>query len=443
MLMLTRTLSALMVVVCLAGCPMEPGAGLHDTERDYSGARPVFPGAQGYGIDTRAGCDGEVIRVTNLDAEGPGSLRAALETPRPRTIVFEVGGIIDLKKALSISQPYVTVAGQTAPPPGITVIGAGMTVATHDVLVQHLRFRVGDRPDGPAPTARDGISVVAHGPAETFNVVIDHCSVSWAVDEGMSTWSGGVHDVTFSNCIVAENLSRSIHPENEHSKGLLIGDHARRIAVVRCLFAHNMRRNPFIKGNVSALVVNNLIYNPGTAAIHLGDLEGSGPSLAGIFGNVLIPGPDTRRAMPLVRLLVDMKRKSAVYARGNDPGHRALWRSVRARHAWKPVDKYTDSPVRVLPMELLSGEEVAGHVLASAGAWPAHRDGTDTRIVDSVRQGTGRIIDSQGEVGGFPPAAQAHHTPELPPEPAEDDDDDGYTNLEEWLHSRAAAAEGR
>lgn len=422
---------------------MEAAPGLRDAARDYTSKQLAFPGAQGYGVDTPAGRGGKLIRVTTLGAEGPGSLRAALDTPGPRTIVFEVGGVIDLRKGLGITEPYVTVAGQTAPPPGITVIGAGLSIATHNVLLQHLRFRVGDREEGPNPEGRDGVSVVSHGNGETFNVVIDHCSVSWAIDEGLSTWSDAVRDVTFSNCIVAENLSHSIHPENEHSKGLLIGDHARRVAVVRCLFAHNMRRSPFIKGDVSALVVNNLIYNPGSAAIHLGDLENSGPSTAGIFGNVLIPGPDTRNSLPLVRLLISVKRRSAVYAAGNDPGGRQLWRAIRARNAWHDVEAYADSPVRAQPVEVLPAEEAREFVLEHAGAWAANRDGVDARIVRSVREGTGGIIDSQKEVGGFPTAAQTRHKLDVPAEPAADDDGDGYTNLEEWLHARAAAAEGR
>ena len=132
--------------------------------------------------------------------------------------------------------------------------------------------------------------------------MIDHCSVSWAIDEGVSTWYDGVRDITFSNNIVAEILSESLHPENEHSKGLLIGDHSRRVAVIGNLFAHNMRRNPMFKGDTSTIIAGNLIYNPGTAAIDFSDREFSGPSRSSIRRNVLIRGTDTEDWMPMISL---------------------------------------------------------------------------------------------------------------------------------------------
>ena len=112
----------------------------------------VLPGVTGFGLDTRAGQGGKVIRVTNLDAAGPGSLRAALEADGPRIVVFEVGGVIDLdRKSLSVTKPFLTLAGQTAPSPGITIVRGALSIATHDVLVQHIRVRPGDA--GRAPRA--------------------------------------------------------------------------------------------------------------------------------------------------------------------------------------------------------------------------------------------------------------------------------------------------
>ena len=111
---------------------------------------------------------------------------------------------------------------------------------------------------GPAAESRDGIAVLGSpaGTRDAYNVVVDHCSVSWAVDEGVSTWYVGVHDVTFSHCIVSENLSESLHPKGEHSRGLLVGDHARRISVLGNLFCHNTSRNPLLKGYTSVIVAN-------------------------------------------------------------------------------------------------------------------------------------------------------------------------------------------
>jgi hypothetical protein len=406
---------------------------------------PAYPSAEGFGVNTRAGRFGAIIRVTNLNSAGAGSLRAALEVAGPRIVVFEVGGVIDIAEALTITQPYVTVAGQTAPSPGITVIGAGLVVVTHDVVVQHLRFRVGDRPEGPVPDARDGISVYASPDgAPSERVVIDHCSVSWALDEGMSTWTEGVRDVTFRQCIIAENLSRSIHPKGEHSKGLLVGDHARRIGIIGNLFAGNMQRNPQIKGDVSALVANNLIVNPGSGVIHFSDPEGSGPSLASIVGNVLVPGTDTRALLPMVAFERSTARNTQAYVASNlaTGGHDVLRTSLFA--PWEGhVIHDGPAPVWVKPLTLRPAEQVRDWVLTQAGARPTDRDAADARIVREAREGTGRIINSQEQVGGFPTAQPVERPLTLPENPTGDDDGDGYTDVEEWLHSLAATIEGR
>lgn len=440
----TRAVMVLLALsVMLAACKQTPmQAGLSDTVRDYATSTTIIPDMEGFGVNTPGGRGGQIIRVRNTDARGPGSLREALETQGPRIILFEAGGIIDLEDPIRISHPYATVAGETAPSPGVTVIGAGMVIETHDVLVRHLRFRIGDRLQGPAPDARDGISVYESPFPDmaTYNVIIDHCSVSWAVDEGMSCWGKNIFDITFSRCIIAENLSRSLHPEGEHSKGMLIGDHARRVAIIGNLFAHNMERNPFIKGNVSALIANNVIYNPGTAAIHFGDFEKSGPSLGAATGNVLIPGPDTRRLLPLFKLQLDINPQSRVYAFNNDSGGRVLKRSLAGCNSWKAVDAYDAAAVRVRPLTLYSTDHILEQVLKTAGARPADRDGTDARIVEAVRTGKGKIIDCLQEVGGFPAHAPVYRVLN-PPEHAHDINDNGYSRIENWIRDFATRVE--
>ena len=176
---------------------------------------PAFPGAAGFGSTTPGGsgrhlkpAKTSLIRVTTLKNAGPGSLRACIEYPAPRVCVFEIAGEIMLAAPLQIRRPYITVSGQTAPEPGITVSGAGIEIHTHDVVVQHLAVRPGDRIPGPAPENRDGVSVRG----KSFNVLLDHLSVSWALDENISTSQEGVYDDTFSHSIIAEGLDRSIHP---------------------------------------------------------------------------------------------------------------------------------------------------------------------------------------------------------------------------------------
>jgi hypothetical protein len=186
----------------------------------------AFPGAVGWARQTPGGRGGAILKVTNLDAEGPGSLKAALDTPGPRIIVFEVGGVLDLKRtSLDIKEPFVTIAGQTAPSPGITIVRGGIDVRTHDVVLRHLRVRTGA--DGQKK--RSGWEADALSTVGAYNVVVDHCSFSWAIDENMSAsgprfkgeteaeWRKGTsHDITFSYNLAAEGLADSSHPKGEH-----------------------------------------------------------------------------------------------------------------------------------------------------------------------------------------------------------------------------------
>lgn len=223
---------------------------------------------------------GAVIKVTNLHADGDGSFKAALEAEGPRIIVFEVGGVIDLEKQqIKVKNPYVTIAGQTAPSPGITCIRGGLTLDTHDIVMQHIRFRMGDAGAEPGSGYEPEISTSAH--ANAYNIVIDHCSVSWGVDENLSVSGtrGGngtksPHDVTLSYNFISEGLRYSVHSKTkskhmDHSMGTLVMDDVKRVAVIGNYYAHNSERNPWYKANSSGVVVNNLIYDPGTWAIRL------------------------------------------------------------------------------------------------------------------------------------------------------------------------------
>ena len=149
---------------------------------------PAFPGAEGFGTQTPGGRSGQVIQVTNLNDAGPGSLRAALEASEPRIVVFRVGGTILLQKPIEIKNPYLTLAGQSAPGDGIQLRGEGITIATHDVVIRNIRIRIGD--EGVPTNSRDALNISAtFTNSDVYNVVIDHCSISWAIDENLSTWA--------------------------------------------------------------------------------------------------------------------------------------------------------------------------------------------------------------------------------------------------------------
>ncbi|MEF9979334.1 MAG: hypothetical protein RR834_12680, partial [Thermomonas sp.] len=201
----------------------------------------AFPGAMGWAAQTPGGRGGKIIRVTTLATDGPGSLREAVDAEGPRIVVFEVGGVIDLGvKALKIKEPFLTIAGQTAPQPGITLIRGGIDLAAHDVVIQHIRVRAGEAGlPKMAGTDFDSISTIG-----AYNVIVDHCSLTWSTDENLSAsgtrfkgdtpeqWRDGTsHRITFSNNIIAEGLGYATHAKGEHSKGSLIHDNARDILI--------------------------------------------------------------------------------------------------------------------------------------------------------------------------------------------------------------------
>ncbi|MHC4532557.1 MAG: pectate lyase family protein [Planctomycetota bacterium] len=221
----------------------------------------AFPEAEGFGAFTPGGRGGDINFVTTLDdyipgkeQHIPGSLRAAVDSEGPRYILFRVSGTIELKADLWIRKPFVTIAGQTAPGGGICIKDYQVVLATHDIVIRHLRFRSGDE------TRKEQMSIGIFGGHDS---IIDHCSMSWAIDEVMSSF-GTVHNLTVQWSIIAEGLSRSFHPKGEHSKGsILNGDGG--VSIHHCIYAHNSARNP----RVDTIILdfrNNIIYNWGYRA---------------------------------------------------------------------------------------------------------------------------------------------------------------------------------
>jgi len=401
---------------------------------------PVVPGAQGWGVETPAGRGGTIYRVTNLSSSGTGSLKTALSASGPRTIIFEVSGTIVLTNWLFIDNPFVTVAGQTAPSPGITIRGGGIRVRTHDVLIQHLRVRVGDG-NGPAALERDGIEILANE-QNCYNILIDHCSFSWAIDENMSIYSPNSqytnHDITFRYCISSEGLFNSIHPEGAHSMGVLVGGNSGgrhdNISFVLNLMAHNNQRNPMSQSR-SFVNVNSVAYDWGEYAVTLMS-EGATNKSADV-GNIYIAGPSSSNDPPITlsRYLI--------------PGSQVYIDDDTAEGFDEIYSNYTNFNPIVTTPPFWPGDLVAQpstttrlNVLANAGARPTDRDAVDVRVVNDVLAGTGSLIDSQNDVGGWPVLQQTTRALTTPTNPNSDTDGDGYTNLEEWLHSYSTGVGG-
>jgi hypothetical protein len=419
----------------------------------------------GFARDTVAGSgQGEttLYRVTTLANSGVGSLRECLEGTGPRTCVFEVSGEIRAQSELRIRSPFITVAGQTAPPPGVVIRGSGMSIEASEVSVQHLRFRLGDdrRPDccgngqcAPEialtcvadPGSRDGIRVWSSQGAIT-NIMIDHVSIAWALDEGFSVVAerGEISNLTFSNSIIAYGLDRSIHPDASnpsdpgHSKGVFIsGPHTiRGFSFYRNLLAHNADRNIRIRAPLRGELINNVVYNwaRGSGAgrtIELSNTTGDVHALD-IIGNLYLPGPDTFCADEGYRnpicgeillsgdLLTARQRMHAILrvgGAGPSPesryflsGNIGPTRSTATEPEWNAADRAffvkreldllklpeIRSAIPVSPsggVDLLDNEETLREVLISSGARPLERDSVDAAAVRSVVNRSGTIID--------------------------------------------------
>ena len=386
------------------------------------GSSPVraFPGAEGWAATTPGGRGGRIIKVTTLAAAGPGSFLAALETPGPRIVVFEVGGVIDLERRIvTIKEPYLTVAGQTAPAPGITFIRGGFLIGTHDVVIRHVRVRPGEaghaKKSGWEP---DGMSTLHRA----HHVIVDHCSFSWAIDENLSTSSkpfdGATPDewrqnasrqVTFSHNIIAEGLDRATHSKVAPSKGSLIMDNCTEVLLLGNLFASNVERNPQIKGGSWTAIVNNLIYNPVVTAIHyhLNDRLWQGrPPVTGradVVGNVMRHGPNSNPELALFRFVgngdLDLHlADNLAFNRAGEP-IAVLYEDNRYGGKILPQSAHTYWPPG---LGARPAAEVQEQVLQNAGARPWDRDAIDRRIVEQTRAGTGRVIDSEQDAGGYP-----------------------------------------
>jgi hypothetical protein len=421
---------------------------------------PVFPGAEGFGTRTRAGRGGKVIAVTSLADSGPGSLRAALLDPNPRTIVFRVGGTIELRDHLYISHPFVSVAGQTAPGDGICLKDAGMVITTHDVLIQYLRIRPGN--EGKIdPENNDAIAMLGKfGSTEgAHHIVIDHVSASWSEDETLSTWSGA-HDVTICWSILSEALNRSRHRKHTHSAGLMIGNSSEHVSVHHCLLAHNDFRNPLIISGGTHDIVNNVIYDWGVLPAEVVDYDSN--SFLNFVMNYFVAGPSTEPRRYEI-LINHGKRRSLpkIYLHGNIGPHRPdeekeEWSAIGFGFSERSAPKIYQSAERFATHSITtqSAPTALEAVLQGVGALFPRRDSIDQRITSEVIARKGRIIDSPAQVGGHPQYAggvapldsdndgipdewerKMGLRPDDPSDAAGDADGNGYTNLEEYLHT--------
>jgi hypothetical protein len=399
-------------------------------------AADAIPGSRamvftGFGADTPGGRGGRIIKVTTLDRKGEGSLQAALAAKGPRIVVFEVGGIIDWRKdQITISEGRLTLAGETAPSPGITIIRGSLTVSAPDVIVRHLRVRLGDGGDLKTPNwAADSMAAV--GP-NAKRILFDHVSTSWSIDENLSVSgprvkNGTASFVTLRNCIIAEALNKTTHPKGPHSKGTLIHDFVHDVALVGNFYTHEFNRNPYCKPNSKAYMANNLIYDPGSAAMHFAYVPNEytvipdpmlPPELTAI-GNVVRLGASTEARLTAMFIGVGKlyQADNRLYERDGT----LSWNGTegnRARLANNEVTLVARPMLAPKDFTPLPSAETEAFVLKNAGARPRDRDAIDRRLVQDYRDRKGRVIDSQDDVGGYPTATATHRALAVPRDPA-------------------------
>jgi len=400
-------------------------------------SQKAYPDAIGFGAKCKgayAGSKNPRILIVDVltsastgdELTGRGSFRWAVTRNYPRVILFEVSGNINLDSKISINNPYITIAGQTAPDPGITIRNYPVIIYTSDVIIQHLRFRLGDVSIGDG--SFDTFSVYK-GP----NTYIDHCTFSWAVDENFSCSSTDlVRNVTISNCIISEALYNTPHPDSPNSYGMLIykGDS---ISVLRNLFVHLGGRVPMINNTATnVLIANNLLYNTGISNSNIYFNTNSVPLIASVIGNKLIRGSQSA-SVKLIQVKKDLFSGTKIYLKDNDDYGRTSspWSVVTGDTVKFRSDVQSLRDINYLPISSASLED---SLLPTVGARPFFRDGSDSRIINEVRTRTGKMIDSQEDVGGFPDLANNIRKLQIPVNPHSDPDNDKYTNLEEWLY---------
>ena len=423
---------------------------------------PAFPGAEGGGAFTAGGRGGRVIVVTNLNDYGPGSLRDACEQGGARIVVFNVAGIIKLSQPISIRAPYITIEGQSAPGDGVCIAGESVWVDTHDVIVRFMRFRRG----ATEVTRRDD----GLGGNPVGNIILDHVSGSWGLDEVMSMYRH-VYDrsgkalklptvnITMQNCMFAEALDTY-----NHAFGSTIGGH--NSTFMRNLWANNIARNPSVGMDGDFNFANNVIFNWWNRSADGGDNK----SLYNFINNYYKPGPITPLDKPIAYRILkpesgrDKSNKNLfgrVYAsgniiEGNEKVTKNNWDGGIQIAEMPDAGRYTDSirsdkPFPMPKITLLSAQEAHDYVLENVGAFLPKRDAVDTRIIGEVK--TGKIVyvpgtdnhigsqwvkhrlpDDSYKQGIITDVSQVGGYPEYKGTPYKDSDNDGIPDEYEIKH---------
>jgi len=423
---------------------------------------PAFPGAEGGGAYSFGGRGGRVIVVTNLNDYGPGSLRDACEQGGARIVVFNVAGIIKLSQPISIRAPYITIEGQSAPGDGICIAGESVWIDTHDVVVRFMRFRRG----ATDVTRRDD----AFGGNPVGNIMLDHISGSWGLDEVMSFYRH-VYDrngknlklptvnITVQNSMFAEGLDTY-----NHAFGSTLG--GRNSTFMRNLWANNVARSPSVGMDGDFGFANNVVFNWWNRSADGGDNN----SLYNFINNYYKPGPITPVNEPIGHRILKPesgrdKSNKGLYGRvyadgnimeGNERVTKNNWDGGIQIETMPDAGRYTDSikvttPFPMAKITLLTAQQAHDYVLENVGANLPVRDAVDKRVIEEVRTGVisfvpntdnsngskwvkHRLPDDSYKKGIITDVAQVGGYPEYKGTPYQDSDNDGIPDEYEIKH---------
>ncbi|CAC9973027.1 pectate lyase family protein [Flavobacterium panici] len=378
----------------------------------FKPAQLAFPGAEGYGRYAVGGRGGKVIEVTNLNDDGPGSLRDAVNQEiGPRTIVFNVSGNIKLASRLVANQPYITIAGQTAPGEGITISRAPIGLTGNDGVVRFLKVRIG------GGTTYDGMGLTGADYS-----IIDHCSISWTIDESFS--SRGAHHISLQRTLISEALNVAGHDKYEvgkmHGFAATIGGDIG--SFHHNLLAHNYGRNWSIGGGLNGDgyytgrldITNNVVYNWGQRTTDGGANE------VNFVNNYYKPGASTKIFVALNAQHEGVgKGMQRYYFNGNimpgyfDEKSQDKGRKSTISHNEKvEYETFVDKPFFPSYVETQSAKAAYKNVLSDVGVNQPFFDKHDNRIIDETLKGTftfkgsknglGGMIDNEQDAGGWP-----------------------------------------
>lgn len=427
----------------------------------------AFPGAEGYGRFAIGGRGGRIVKVTNLNDNGPGSLRAALELDEPRIVVFDVSGRIHTKSRLIIRNPYLTVAGQTAPGKGICISNYNLGIyGTHDCIVRFVRVR----PGNTAGKTLDGM-----GMASSDHSIIDHCSISWTQDESFS--SRGAKNITFQRNLISEALNVAGHKKyskgTEHGYAASIGGDVG--SFHHNLLAHCAGRNWSMAGGIDQAGIhagrldirNNLVYNWSHRTTDGGAKE------VNFVNNYYRPGPSTKVFHVIMPQHEAPFGPQEYYVIGNvmegKYGAKERYAGVKEWRGESMEDYIVKEPFFESYVTTTSAEDAVPEILADVGCNRPVLDEHDKRVIEEVTNTTTTYVgsetgypglpDSQEDVGGWEDYPEVHRTAKwdtdgdgmpnwweeklgLNPDSAAgdfseshaDQDGNGYSNIEDYLN---------